>query len=472
MHYLGLFYEHFIFYFATFLMLSYAFLVVLSILEISKYKKRESYIDYRSLLNSPHAPGISVLAPAYNESKTILNSVHSLLSLNYSQFEVIIINDGSTDDTLALLIAEFQLEVMDFAYNEQIITKPVKEIYRSADPAFFNLIVINKENGKSKADASNAGINVASYPYFLCTDVDCIIHKDTLLKLIKPFIEESTRVIATGGVIRIANSCEIVDGFLVKVKVPDGFFPLFQELEYIRAFLLGRMAWSKINGLLLVSGGLGMFDKDIALRAGGYDHQSFGEDMELVTRMRRFMHEIKEKYRVRYVPESLCWTEVPENIKVFGNQRTRWSRGLVQNLWIHKKLMFNPKYGIFGLLSFPYWVLFEWLAPIIEFTGIIYYIYLIITAQINWEYAVVLLFYVYSFSVMITIFSVLWDEITYKQYASKKEVLKLCGAALLEPIVYHPLVLFFALKGSFYFLSGKTLEWGQMQRKGFKKKWI
>lgn len=450
-------------------MFSYGVLVVLSILEIYKYKKRQSYIDYRAILNSAHAPGISVLAPAFNESKTIINNVHSLLSLNYPKFEVIIINDGSTDDTLELMINEFRLEVIAYAYNEQIVTQPVKEIYRSTNPAFFNLIVINKENGKSKADASNAGINISSYPYFLCTDVDCVIHKDTLLKLIKPFIEESTKVIATGAVIRIANACDVRDGFLVKAKVPDQFLPLFQELEYIRAFLLGRMAWSKINGLLLVSGGLGMFDKSVAIRAGGYDHQSFGEDMELITRMRMFMHEQKEDYRVRYVPESLCWTEVPATIKVFGNQRTRWGRGLAQNLWMHRKAMFNPKYKVFGMVSFPYWVFFEWLAPIIEFTGIIYYIFLIITKQINWEYAIVLLIYVYTFSVMITIFSVLWDEITHKQYGSAKEVLKLCGAALLEPFVYHPLVLFFALKGNFYFISGKTLEWGQMQRQGFKK---
>ncbi|RYG22123.1 MAG: glycosyltransferase family 2 protein [Chitinophagaceae bacterium] len=469
MHYISLFYEHFIFFFASFIMFSYAGLMVLSIIEIIKYKKRDSYIDYRAILTSPHSPGVSVIAPAYNEGKTIINSVHSLLSLNYPKFEVIIINDGSTDDTLELMVKEFQLEVMDYAYNEQIVTQPVKEIYRSANPAFFNLVVINKENGKSKADASNAGINVAAYPYFVCTDVDCIIHKDTLLKLIKPFIEESTRVIATGGVIRIANASEISDGFLIKAKVSNKFFPLFQELEYIRAFFLGRMAWSKINGLMLVSGGLGMFDKDIAIRAGGYDHKSFGEDMELVTRMRRFMHDIKEKYRVRYIPVSLCWTEVPATLKVFGNQRTRWARGLAQNLWIHKKIMLNPKYKIFGLLSFPYWFLFEWLAPIVEITGIAYYIFLIITGQINWEFAILLLIYVYTFSVMVTIFSVLLDEVTFKQYESKKEVLKLCGAAFLEPILYHPLVLFYALKGNFYFLTGKTLEWGQMQRQGFKK---
>ncbi|RZL61156.1 MAG: glycosyltransferase family 2 protein, partial [Pedobacter sp.] len=307
--YLREFYEVFMFDYASVLMFSYAILVVLSLLEIRKYLKRSSYINLRSILTSPHAPGITVIAPAYNEGLTIINNVHSLLSLNYSKFEVVIINDGSTDHTLQKMIDEFDLVPIDYAYNEQIITQPVKQIYRSQNPAFFNLFVVDKVNGKSKADASNAGINIASYPYFLCTDVDCIIHKDTLLKLIKPFIEESTRVIATGAAIRISNSCEVRNGFMVKVKVPNKYLPLFQELEYIRAFLLGRMAWSKLNALLLVSGGLGMFDKDVAIKAGGYDHSSFGEDMELITRMRRYMHDIKCKYLVKYIPESLCWTE-------------------------------------------------------------------------------------------------------------------------------------------------------------------
>jgi len=181
------------------------------------------------------------------------------------------------------------------------------------------------------------------------------------------------------------------------------------------------------------------------------------------------MHDINEPYKVKYIPESLCWTEVPSSLKVFGVQRTRWSRGLAQNLWIHKRMMLNPKYGLFGMLSFPYWVFFEWLAPIIEFTGIIYYIYLIITGQINWEYAIILLVYVYTFSVMITILSIFWDETTHKQYESKTEVFKLCVAAVLEPICYHPLVVFFALKGNFYAITGKTLHWGNMQRQGFNK---
>lgn len=468
-YYLHLIYEQFIFFYAATIMLSYLILLILSIFEIKKYIKRNSYVNPKLLLTSPFAPGISVIAPAYNEGFTIISNVRSLLSLNYPVFEVVIINDGSTDDTLQQLIKEYDLQPVAFAYHEQIITRPVRQLFKSTNPLYFRLLVVDKENGGSKADASNAGINASTYPIFQCTDVDCILHPDTLLKMVKPFIEEKVKVIATGAVIRIVNSCEVEDGVITKVKVPKQFLPLFQELEYVRAFLLGRMAWSKINALLLVSGGLGMFDKATVIAAGGYDHASFGEDMELVTRIRRYMEEQKKPYRVRYIPESLCWTEVPYTMRVFARQRTRWAKGLAQNLWMHRKMMFNPKYGRFGMISLPYWLIFEWLAPIIEFTGILYYIYLIVTGAIYWKYAVVLLVFVYTFSVMITVTSVLWDEITQKQYASKAEVLKLCTAAFFEPILYHPLVLFYAIRGNYFFFTGKKLVWGNMLRKGFQQ---
>jgi len=463
-------FEYAIFYYGMFLMFSYLMLAIFSIIEINKYNRRNRYINYTPLLNSPHVPGISVIAPAFNEGAVIKNGVHTLLSLNYPKFEVIIVNDGSTDDSLQQLIDEYDLVIVNFFYREKVKCQPVKAVYKSTNPVYSKLIVVDKENGKSKADASNAGINVSSYPLFLCTDIDCILHKDTLVKMVKPFVEEKTRVIATGAVIRISNSCEVENGYLQKIKVPKQYLPLFQELEYIRAFLLGRMAWSKINALMLVSGGIGLFDKEIVLAAGGYDHASFGEDMELINRMRMWMHDNKQKYLVTYIPESLCYTEVPASLNVFARQRTRWAKGLAQTLWMHKKVFFNPKYKIFGLLTFPYWVFFEWLAPLIEAGGVIYYVYLIITGQINWPYAIVLLLFIYSFSVMITLISILWDDFAGMKYTRKREVLKLCLAAAAEPFAYHPLVLFFSLRGNWFFFTNKKLTWGVMTRIGFKKK--
>ncbi|HEX9600356.1 MAG TPA: glycosyltransferase family 2 protein, partial [Mariniflexile sp.] len=329
------------------------------------------YINEDILLKSNEAIGVSIVAPAFNEGATIVHNVKSLLSLSYPKFEVIIINDGSSDDTLEKLIAEFNLVKVPFFYQRRIETAPVRGHYKSKNPVYSKLLVVDKENRKSKADASNVGINSSQYPLFLCTDVDCILKPNTLVKLVKPFIESRRRVIAAGAAIRSSNASEVNEGFLVKVHYPNQWYPMFQELEYVRAFLFGRMAWSQLNSLILVSGGLGMFDKEVAIEAGGYMHTSLGEDMELIIRMRKVMYDKKEKFKISYIPESLCWTEVPPNLKILMRQRIRWARGLIQTMVIHKKMFFNPKYGRTSWFALPYFFLFEFLAPIIEAFGML-----------------------------------------------------------------------------------------------------
>ncbi|MBN9295789.1 MAG: glycosyltransferase family 2 protein [Filimonas sp.] len=487
------FFEGTVFVYGVSMLLMYAVLAVLSFISIRMFQKKASYADYTKILGSSLAPGISVIAPAFNEGVTIISNVRSLLTLNYPKFEVIIINDGSTDDTLQKMISEFEMVEVEFAYNEKIVSQPVKRIFKSTNRAYEKLMVIDKVNGKSKADASNAGINAAAFDYFLCTDVDCIIEKDTLLRMIKPFmdeeakktkemgepcpecgyrhvIEDSRRVIATGATLRIANSCEIDEGVITRVRPPRKWLPRFQEMEYIRAYVLGKMGWSFINCVPNVSGGLGLFDKEIAIKAGGYDHKSFGEDMDLVTRMCSYMRNNKLKYAIRYIPTTQCWTEGPPNMKVFSRQRTRWGRGLFQIMAIHKKIIFNPRYGRLGLVVFPYNLFFEFLAPIIEGMGILYYLYIIVTGQINWPFAKILLLFVFTYSVMITTLAVLWDQITYRHYKTWREVLGLCLMAFLEPFIYHPLIVVFALRGYFFFITNRKHVWGNMQRQGFGKK--
>ncbi|MBC7553384.1 MAG: glycosyltransferase family 2 protein [Taibaiella sp.] len=487
---IGVLYQNMVFVYGTSLLLAYGLLAIMSLISIRRYMKKNGAADINVLVESPLAPGISVIAPAFNESVTIVQNVRSLLTFNYPKFEVIIINDGSTDDTLDKLILEFELEHVDYAFRASLNCMPIQRVFKSTNAAYEKLMVIDKVNGKSKADASNAGINLSSYPYFLCTDVDCILNKDTLLKLIKPFMDEETtkikeighpceecgfqhivedyrRVIASGATLRMVNSCEVDGGLLIRVRPPKKFFPRFQEMEYIRAFVLGKMGWDLINAVPNVSGGLGMFDKEIAVQAGGYDSKSFGEDMDLITRMCGFMKANKRKYAVRYVPETLCWTEGPTTLKVFGRQRSRWARGLAQIMSIHRKILFNPRFGRLGLIVFPYNFFFELLAPLIEFTGILYYIYLIVSGQIMWVYAIILIVFVYTYSVMITTLALLWDQITFKYYKTWGEVIGLCLMAFLEPFLYHPLILFFALKGYFNFVTGRKHVWGNMQRQGF-----
>lgn len=486
----GSFFEGAVFVYGMTMLAAYALLAILSYIAVTRFRKKEQYTDYNKLTSSDLAPGISIIAPAFNESVTIIQNVRSLLTLNYARYEVIIINDGSTDDTLEKLIDEFDLDQVDFAYNEKIISKPVRRVFRSRNTAYEKLMVVDKVNGKSKADASNAGINASSFDYFLCTDVDCIIEKDTLIKMIQPFmseegrkikqvgepcpecgyvhiVEENRRVIATGATLRIANSSDIEDGVVVRMRPPKKLFPRFQEMEYIRSYVLGKMGWSMINSVPNVSGGLGLFDKEIAIKAGGYDPLSFGEDMDLVTRMCAYMRDNKQKYAVRYIPSTQCWTEGPPNLKVFGRQRTRWARGLIQIMSIHKKILFNPRYGRLGLIVFPYNFLFEFLAPIIEAIGILYYIYIVITGQINLPNALTLLLFVYLYSVMITTMSMFWDQMVTRHYKTWGEVFGLSLMAFLEPIIYHPLIVFFALKGYYNFITGRKHTWGNMQRQGF-----
>lgn len=458
-------FSHLISIFAGSIMFWYLIITLISIREIAIYKRRNSFIDYKKLLNSPYSPAISVIAPAFNEGTTIISNVHSLLSLQYSKFEVIIVNDGSTDATLIKLIKEFKLLKVDFAYHEHIFTGPIRGIYKSINPAYSKLIVLDKENKKNKADALNAGINIAAHPYYVCCDVDCIINNQALLKLIKPVIDEEKRVIANGAVIRIANGCEIEQGFIVNVKAPRNFLASIQEVEYLRSFLLGRMAWSKINGLIIISGGIGLFDKNIAIAVGGYDTSSFGEDMEMTVRMRKYMNNIGISHLVKYIPESLCWTVVPPNLDIFIKQRVRWTKGLVQTLLDHRNMWFNSKYGRMGLISFPYWIIYEWMAPILEFLGILTYIYLIVFGLIHYEYAALLLGFVFSYAVMITTIAVVWEEYTNQVYKSKKEIFLLLVTVLLEPFFYHPLIIFASLKGNISLLFNIQHQWGDMGRR-------
>ncbi len=459
-------FEGFILLYSFLLISSYILLAVLSIINIVRYKSYNSETEDVILNNSAYIPGVSVIAPAYNEEKTVIANVHSLLTLKYPLFEVVIVNDGSKDKTLEKLIKEFELVEVPFNYVEKIKTKPFKRIFKSKNPKYDILTIVDKENGGTKADASNAGINASVFPYFLCTDVDCILQENTLTKMIVPFLKKGKKVVAVGATLRMVNSCELEGGRLKKVKVPKALIPRFQELEYMRAYLLSKFGWSLINCVPNVSGGLGMFDKEIAIKAGGYDGKSHAEDMDMVTRMRKHMFDNGKENVVDYIPLSCCWTEGPPDRKVLGTQRTRWSSGLIQLFTDHRKILFNPKYKLMGLVVYPYAFLFEFLAPIIEALGLFVLIILMLFGQINWAMAGVVFLFSYSFAILISLLIIILDNVVHPYYDSYKDIFKLIIAAILEPFIYHPLIVFYGLKGYITFLRGKELNWGSMTRAG------
>jgi len=450
--------------------LSYLILAIISIFENRHYMKKNSFVNYKDILSSTISPSISIIAPAYNETLNIVENVRSLLSNHYVNYDVIIVNDGSKDDSLEKLIKAYDLVKIDYVINNQIPTKPLREgVFKSTNPAFEKLIVVDKENG-GKADALNTGLNISPNKYVACIDVDCLLLEESLLKMIKPFLETTdSKVIAAGGVIRIANSCIIKDGKLLDVNLPTNMLVRGQILEYLRAFLLGRMAWSKLNGLLVISGAFGLFDKKIAIEVGGYDTKTVGEDMEIIVRMRRHMEEQKIKYKVAYIPDPLCWTEAPDNYKIFISQRNRWTRGTIETLKKHKKIGFNPKYKSLGIISYPYWLIYERLAPIIEVTGVLYFIFLIVNNAVKWDYAFAFLVLAYLFTVLFSIITIITEELTYHQYKKKGIGLQLITTAFLEPFINHPFILYANIKGNFDYYFNKDIKWGEMVRKGMNK---
>jgi len=455
--------------YAITILIAYFILAIVSSRELFHNIRISKNTNYDAILSSPFTPQISIIAPAFNESLNIVENIKALLGLYYPSFEIVIVNDGSKDNTLQKTIEAFDLEKVPFVIDYKIQCNKVLGVYKSRKNAYSNLTVIDKING-GKADALNSGINIANSDYFIAIDVDSIIDRHALNKLIKPFFEETDKkVIAVGGVIQIANGCKIEDGQLVEVDVPDKLLPKFQVIEYTRTFLFERMGWSRLDGLLLISGALGLFDKQVVIECGGYNNNTVGEDMELVVRMRKYMTDNNQKYKVIYIPDPLCWTESPSSLKILGRQRNRWTRGLIDTIFLHKNLFFNPKYRTMGMLSHPFWVFFAWLAPIIEIMGLMYFLVLIIFGELNWPFFIVMLSFIYFFAIFFSIYAILFDHLAYHRYKKRKMLLKLMIAAWIEPFIYHPFVVYWGIRGNFDYFIRKKKAWGNMTRTGFTK---
>ncbi|MDD4589399.1 MAG: glycosyltransferase family 2 protein [Parabacteroides sp.] len=445
----------------------YTCMSVISIYYLYFYKKKNSNINYDIILSSgTAAPSVSVIASAYNESATIVPCVHSLLNLRYPNYDVIVVNDGSKDDTLEKVKEEFQLEKQDYIVNYKIKTKMVRGVYRSRNEIYRNLIVVDKENG-GKADAMNCGINI-SYKFFIvCVDVDSILERNALLKLVKAIVEEKdNKVLAVGASVHIANGCKFENGELKEHLVPKRYFTCMQIIEYLRAFLIGRISLGQTKSLLLISGALGIFRKEAVLQVGGYLVSTIGEDMELVTRMQEYHRKKKTPHLMLYIPDPLLWTEVPGSVKVLGRQRTRWTRGLIDTLKLHKKLLFNPKYGSVGLIGYPYFFFFEWMAAFIEVIGYLYFIILVILGATVWNTFFLLFVFMYLFGTTFSFLAIYINEKTFHVYDRTKDVIRLILYSMFEAFIYHPCIVFWAIKGNYLHLRG-IKNWGVMTRNGF-----
>lgn len=448
---------------------SYLLQGILSSFIIRSYLREKKFSDESSLLESQYLPSIALIAPAYNESGVITESVRSLLGIQYFNLEIIVVNDGSSDDTLEKLIKNFHLVKHETrAYND-IPTKAVRGTYKSTNSAFKNLTIIDKENGR-KADAINVGINHSYADYYAMIDLDCILEPNALLMLIEPVLKEKEkRVVAVGGVIGATNDSKVKHGKFVEAKSPKSFLPRIQIIEYIRAFLFGRPAWNHINGLLIISGALGLFERKVLYEVGGYSHDSIGEDMDLVMKIHKHCLENNIAYKIGYVPFPLCWTEVPETNKILGSQRNRWMRGTIECMLKYKEMLFNPKYGTVGMISYPYWLMAEMLAPIIETIGLLLLVTFLISGIMNWTHALLLLLLVYLVTIGISFFAITLFYLNFRKYSTKEDLTALYKTAALEPLLYHPRVFSWSLKGYWDFFVNKNIGWGEMIRVGFDK---
>lgn len=451
------------------LIVSYVMLLVFAYKYSFRYRQWSNKYICNMVQSSPFVPGISVVAPAYNEEKTIVDNVRSLLKMDYPNFDVCIVNDGSKDRTLELLIETFEMVEVPFEYVEHVHSAPFKRLFKSINPAYARLMVVDKVNGGTKADAVNAGLNVISNPYFINTDVDCILSRDAMYQCIFPVIQ-NRHIIAVSGTMSMSNGASMSNGEIVDLRPSSRPIPLFQDLEYKRSFLVGKMGWSRINAMNNVSGGYGLFSTEVVVNAGGYSSTSFAEDMDMLTRMIAYCCDFNRPYRVVQIPHNCCWTEGPSNIKMLYRQRTRWGRGLISLMWEHRRLLFNRKYKRLGLISMPYTFLFEFLAPIIETVGLGMTVYLAFTGGISWFSFFVTFLAIYAFSYMLSTFVVFYDYILGSSYTSRMSYLKLLLAAAFEPIIYHPLIVISSLVGYFRYITRQKAVWVSMERTGMKHK--
>ena len=408
---------------------------------------------------------ISLLVPAYNEATTIIESVRSMLGLQYPSFEIIVINDGSSDETLATLIAEFEMHPVGRAYPIEVPHQPIRGLYGSS--IYPKLLVVDKENG-GKSDALNAGINVSRSPLFCAVDADSLLEPDALFRAAEPFIREPNRVVAVGGTIRVVNGCKVRGGRVVETGLPSRFLALFQTIEYLRAYLMARLAWSEMGALTLVSGAFGLFRRDIAVAVNGYTHGTVGEDLEIVVKIHRYMRDRGQDYAIRFIPEPVCWTEVPESLAVLGRQRVRWQRGALETFFRHSDMTFNPRYGRIGMLGMGNMLLVDVLAPPLELIG-----YLLIptfwaVGALSFDYVLALLAVTFVFGVFVSVGSLVLEELELRRVSRARDLVVLTAVAVVENFGYRQLNNFWRVLAFWRWLNGAK-GWGTMTRAGFKK---
>ncbi len=455
--------NHGLFYYYLLSNFAYLAMLIIALRTSAQHLRHLQSIRFDWIKDSPMMPPITLLVPAHNEDKFICTAVKNLLDLDYPELEVIIINDGSIDNSLQVMQREFRLRPVRAIYVPQVASAPVRGLYRS--DIDVRLLVVDKESVGSKADAINAGLNAASSPYVCVVDADSVLERDALLRIMVPILADPTRVVAAGGIIRVLNGSELAKGRIHRVRLAKKSIEVIQVVEYLRAFLIGREAWARGNMLMIVSGAFGVFRTDLVRGVGGYRPFAIGEDFDLVTRLHRHLLKKRADYRIEFVPDPVCWTEVPSDLRSLARQRARWHKGLLDVLWPNRDMLFRPRYGRVGCLALPYLWLFELLAPVIEIAGFLTVLLAAIIGALSWTFFLQFVLFGYGFATLISIGSVLQEELTYKRYNDWQDVVRLVSYCFLEHFPYRQLHMIWRLQGLWQYFRG-DMAWRPLNRQG------
>ena len=433
-------------------------------LELREHSQKGDTESSWELLISDIAMPISLIVPAFNEEAVIVHSIRSMLALQYNEIEIIVVNDGSNDGTLEVLIDAFMLKPVTRAHELTTKHAPVKTVYASS--FYPQLLVLDKENGGSKADAMNAGINFSRCPLFCIVDADSLLEAQALLRSVRPFMENPKETVAVGGTIRVVNDSEVKAGRVTAVHLPKRFLPLVQTMEYIRAYLMARMALSRIGVLTIISGAFGIFRRNIAVEVGGFSHNTVGEDLEFILKIHRLLRDRKQKYIMRYVPEPVCWTEVPETLSILSNQRKRWQRGSLESFFKHCSMLLNPKYGRIGVLGFTHILIVDIIGPVVEILGYVLIPLFYFAGLFHLDFLLAYAALSVVFGITISVASLILEEVELKRVPRARDLFILAGVAIIENFGYRQLNNFWRVMGWWEFLRRRQ-GWGEMKRKGF-----
>lgn len=424
------------------------------------YRKKQQDKLKNTLMKDYFIP-VSIIVPAYNEEVTVVETVKSLLALDYNLYEIIVVDDGSKDTTSKKLIEAFDMQPIRRPIQRKIACQPEEFVYETAMQK-VPLTLIRKKNG-GKADSLNMGINACRYPYFICMDADSVLQHDSLSKIVRPLLENEN-VVAVGGVVRPCNGAELERGRVKKYKLPSNILACMQVLEYDRSFLASRILFDKFNGSLIISGAFGLFKKDTVIAAGGYDHSTMGEDMELVVKLHEYCVLNDIPYCIKYATDAICWSQAPERLRDLCKQRKRWHLGLFQSMWKHRIMLFNPKFGAVGIISYFYFLVYELLSPFIEIFGVASMIIAFAVDLINVPF-MLLFFLIYAiFGCVLTLTAFFARTQTIDLEISVGDVAKAVLLCFFEICVLR-FVLAFVRATAFVGYKKKKLNWGRIERK-------